>query len=413
MKSYLGEAIDAINHLLAHGALPTVTDHLRVLFYCAISNGHTGIASIVNMHDAKSTLTKKKLMSLQKEICDLVDFNCFSGSSPLPRFQYEAVSRKMWGFFLDSIVKELLLVCKDIRVKYTGQLTRKKKDEIYDKVVKCVDDTTIALWSVKKNRDDFFRAHPELDRSNIKSARTMKALPANLLMNFLAVYEYIPRAMIKHARYGKTEGPAKCMDKLSTHHLSKAKGCYNKAAEAIRTELEKQFKMKITHAQLENYFCEIYRVLSKIPASVATVGDWKEFGKKFIESNTLARSCIEWWSNQKTYQEKHHFNLHRGSMAHLFRMRDKDLIIRDSRSSNSGIMSVKFVDEVVKIEIKGIKNKASFEDYYSISPGATHRRNGVLAWLKEEPFARTEAKKRKLSKNDAIQNKKPRLVSRM
>lgn len=427
MKSFLGEGIDAINHLHAQGALPTVTQHLGILFYCAISNGFTGIASIVNIHDGESILTTEKLNHLRQEIYNLTSFNPFPASSPFPRFQYESVSRKMWAFFLNQIVKELLLECEKIRQKYkrTSNFTPKKKDQIFEDIIKCVDKTTETLWSLEENRDAFANAHPELNMSNIKSSRKMKALPANLLMNFLACFEYIPRVMITYARYGKNEGPAKCMDNLSTLHLSRDTPCYNTAAKNIRLELNEKFDLEVTDAQLENYLCEIYRMFSKIPSSIAIVGDWKKFGKQFIESESLARSCIEWWCGQAMYQEKHHFNLHRGSLAHLFRMKGKDLVIRDSRSSNRGNMTVKFAKRKVKkggeevheeyiiVEIKGMKNHASFEDYYRVLPGANTRQNDVLKWLNEEPTSITGAKKRKKTKENKMEktaaSKRPRI----
>ena len=419
MKAFLGEGIDAINHLHAQGALPTVTEHLRVLFYCTISNGLTGIASIVNMHDGESILTSEELIRLQKEVCNLTSFNPNPASSPLPRFQYESVSRKMWAFFLNPIVEKLLLECEKIRKKYKSMsnFTQKKKDKIYDDIIQCVDKTMETLWNLEENRNAFAKAHPELNMSRIKNSRKLKALPANLLMNFLACFEYIPRVMITYARYGKDEGPAKCMDNLSTLHLSRDTPCYNTAAKKIRLELNEKFDLEVTDAQLENYLCEIYRMFSKIPPSISVVGDWKKFGKRFIESESLATSCIEWWCGQSMYQEKHHFNLHRGSLAHLFRMKGKHLVIRDCRSSNRGNMTVKFAKRKVKkageevnekyiiVEIKGMKNNASFEDYYRVLTGASTRKNDVLRWLKKEPFSITDTKKRNKGNDDNKGNK--------
>ena len=53
-----------------------------------------------------------------------------------------------------------------------------------------------------------------------------------------------------------------------------------------------KFDLEVTDAQLENYLCEIYRMFSKIPSSIAIVGDWKQFGKQFVELHVVQFSFI-------------------------------------------------------------------------------------------------------------------------
>jgi hypothetical protein len=321
--------------------IKSVDDSISLCMYFGLlCNGTSCLAAVwndihVNMSFAKDWCQKKEdntklfriLVMLERQ--RRLETSCTTvGSCKLPRFQYANYS----SYIIDNA------------------------DNIHCHV------KDFLLWRNEhvSNRSDVTAQHSHL-YDTLKDAKGIGPMSFNQLWHSLCLCGVLPHHYIQTSAIGIGSGPAKLIQ--SFNNSCKSAAGLMKEMHDVKNEISKMGMKRISDFFLENLMCELWRLTNR-----KRVMSQKMTTKQRCDALLSPEFVSNFRSSIPTKQPDIYFrNPFTNDYQHLFRVVDKDLIMRPSFLDNSTTSSVTLQCAISHDKITGIAQVSWNGDYLRFS----------------------------------------------